>query len=62
VGAILDIGCGANKHDGALGVDCRKVPGVAVICDFEQGLPATLLSKTLSAIFVERLHRNGSHA
>ena len=39
MGAILDIGCGANKHDGALGVDCRKVPGVAVICDFEQGLP-----------------------
>jgi len=39
VGAILDIGCGANKHEGALGVDCRRVAGVAVICDFEQGLP-----------------------
>lgn len=35
----LDIGCGANKHSGTLGVDRRRLPGVAVVCDFEQGLP-----------------------
>ena len=39
MGLTLDIGCGAHKHPGAVGVDRRIVPGVAVICDFEQGLP-----------------------
>ena len=39
MGLSLDIGCGAHKHPGALGVDPRSLPGVAVVCDFEQGLP-----------------------
>jgi predicted SAM-dependent methyltransferase len=39
VGIILDIGCGANKHTGAVGVDRRKIPGIDVVCDFGEGLP-----------------------
>ena len=39
MGLSLDIGCGVHKHLGALGVDRRNLPGVAVVCDFEQGLP-----------------------
>jgi len=30
---ILDVGCGASKHKGCLGVDLRKVKGVDVIAD-----------------------------
>jgi len=33
---ILDVGCGGNKVLGAVGVDRLALPGVDVICDFEQ--------------------------
>ena len=36
---ILDVGCGAFKQPGTIGVDCRLLPGVNVVCDFEHGLP-----------------------
>ncbi len=36
---ILDIGCGAHKQPGTIGVDRRRLPGVDVVCDFEHGLP-----------------------
>jgi predicted SAM-dependent methyltransferase len=39
VGLILDIGCGAHKQPGTIGIDRRPVPGVDVVCDFERGLP-----------------------
>ncbi len=39
MGIILDIGCGAHKQPGTGGIDCRKIPGVDVVCDFERGLP-----------------------
>ncbi len=39
MGLMLDIGCGAHKQDGAVGVDRRRIPGVSVVCDFEEGLP-----------------------
>jgi predicted SAM-dependent methyltransferase len=39
MGLSLDIGCGAHKHPGALGVDRRSLPEVAVVCDFDHGLP-----------------------
>lgn len=39
MGLSLDIGCGAHKHPAALGADRRILPGVAVVCDLEQGLP-----------------------
>ena len=35
----LDLGCGPNKLPGTFGFDCRRHPGVNVICDVEQGLP-----------------------
>lgn len=38
-GLRLDIGCGAHKQPGTVGVDCRRLPGVEVVCDFEKGLP-----------------------
>lgn len=38
MGLSLDIGCGAHKHPGALGVDRRSLPRVAVVYDFEHGL------------------------
>ena len=38
-GPVLDIGCGAHKQPGTIGVDQRRVPGVDVVCDFERGLP-----------------------
>jgi SAM-dependent methyltransferase len=33
---VLDVGCGDNKVKGSLGVDCRALPGVDVVCDFEK--------------------------
>jgi SAM-dependent methyltransferase len=38
-GPVLDIGCGAHKQPGTIGVDQRRVAGVAVVSDFERGLP-----------------------
>lgn len=35
----IDLGCGKNKQQGTLGFDCRKEPGVNVLCDIEQPLP-----------------------
>jgi SAM-dependent methyltransferase len=33
---ILDVGCGGNKVRGTLGVDRLSLPGVDIVCDFEQ--------------------------
>jgi len=35
----LDIGCGKNKVDGAIGIDVNKNSDADVICDIEKGLP-----------------------
>jgi SAM-dependent methyltransferase len=32
---MLDIGCGANKAPGSVGIDCRAFPGVDIIHDLE---------------------------
>lgn len=32
-GIRLDIGCGANKHPGSVGMDVRKLPGVDIVHD-----------------------------
>lgn len=34
-GIALDIGCGANKHPGAVGLDIRPLPTVDIVHDFE---------------------------
>jgi SAM-dependent methyltransferase len=39
VGITLDIGCGAHKQPGTVGIDRRPLFGVNVVCDFERGLP-----------------------
>jgi ubiquinone/menaquinone biosynthesis C-methylase UbiE len=38
-GVVLDIGCGSDRQPRAIGVDCRRIPGVELVCDFERGLP-----------------------
>jgi SAM-dependent methyltransferase len=38
-GPVVDIGCGAHKQPGTIGVDQRRVNGVDVVSDFERGLP-----------------------
>jgi len=38
-GIVLDIGCGATKQYGTVGIDCRPIHGVDVVCDFERGMP-----------------------
>jgi len=35
---ILDIGCGRNKKQGAIGIDRADLPGVDIIADIEEGL------------------------
>jgi len=35
----LDVGCGKNKVDGAIGIDISKDSDADVICDIERGLP-----------------------
>lgn len=36
---ILDLGCGRDKHPGALGLDLYPHPGVDLVADLERGLP-----------------------
>lgn len=38
-GLVIDIGCGAHKQPGTIGIDYRRLAGVSVVCDFERGLP-----------------------
>ena len=35
-GRVLDVGCGEKKVAGAVGIDCRAVPGVDVVHDLDQ--------------------------
>jgi len=35
-GILLDIGCGANKQKGFVGMDKRKLPGVDIVHDLEK--------------------------
>ena len=50
---ILDIGCGPHKHAGAIGVDRRKMTGIDVICDFEEGLP--FRRDTVTAVYLHNI-------
>lgn len=35
VSRVLDVGCGANKARGALGIDCRPLPEVDIVHDLD---------------------------
>ena len=47
LGVKLDIGCGANKQDGFIGMDIRKLPGVDIVHNIEQ-FPWPLPDKSVS--------------
>jgi ubiquinone/menaquinone biosynthesis C-methylase UbiE len=32
----LDIGCGQNKKEGFIGLDCLRMPGVDIVCDINK--------------------------
>jgi len=54
----LDIGCGANKRRGYLGLDCRPVPGVDIVCDIEEeGIPLedNCVSRVWMSHFIEHV-------
>lgn len=36
---ILDIGCGRNKTEGAIGLDHADLPGVDIVCNLNEPLP-----------------------
>jgi ubiquinone/menaquinone biosynthesis C-methylase UbiE len=36
---ILDLGCGKNKHKGAIGFDVKKLPGVDIMGSIDEVLP-----------------------
>ena len=36
---VLDLGCGANKAQGAVGADLKPLPGVDVVLDLKKPLP-----------------------
>jgi len=36
---FIDLGCGARKHPGYIGVDTAKLEGVDIVCNVEEGLP-----------------------
>jgi len=36
---FLDLGCGARKRPGHIGLDTAKLEGVDLVCDIEKGLP-----------------------
>jgi ubiquinone/menaquinone biosynthesis C-methylase UbiE len=49
-GVKLDLGCGAHKQFGTFGVDRRRLKGVDVVGDLEQGLP--FRNESVSAAYV----------
>ena len=58
-GIKLDIGCGANKQPGFVGLDIQKLPGVDIIWDFEQfpfPLPDECCSTIMASHVVEHIN------
>lgn len=48
---ILDIGCGKNKKQGAIGVDMHKTPATDVLCDLDR-FPYPFQSDTFDKIYM----------
>ena len=49
---IVDIGCAVHKRAGTVGIDCRALPGVDVVCDFERGLPFKMCEEMTATLEV----------
>ena len=57
-GIRLDIGCGANKQKGFIGMDKRKLPGVDLVHDLEKfpyPLPNTVCQIIVASHIVEHI-------
>lgn len=58
-GIKLDVGCGANKHQGFIGMDYREMPGVDIVHNLEQfpfPLPDESVTLAVSSHVVEHLN------
>lgn len=58
-GIRLDIGCGANKQDGFVGLDIREMPNVDIVQDVEQfpwALPNECVRTALASHLVEHIN------
>lgn len=61
-GIRLDIGCGATKHEGFVGMDVRKLPGVDIVQDLEKfpwKLPNESVSIMIASHVVEHINPAG---
>lgn len=61
-GIKLDIGCGANKQPGFVGIDNRKLPGVDIVQDVEKfpwPLPDRCANLAVASHLVEHIDPHG---
>lgn len=57
-GIVLDIGCGANKHPGSVGMDMRGLPGVDIvhnIMEYPWPLPDECVLTAIASHLVEHI-------
>lgn len=58
-GIFLDIGCGAHKQPGAVGMDIRPLPGVDIVHDVEEfpwPLPDACVKAAMASHLVEHIN------
>ena len=61
-GVRLDLGCGANKQDGFVGIDARDLPGVDIVWDLEKTpwpLPNECAMVAVASHLVEHINPHG---
>ena len=61
-GVKIDLGCGANKQQGFVGVDIRKLPGVDIVHDVEKfpwPLPDACANLIMASHLVEHIDPHG---
>ena len=56
-GIYLDLGCGARKRPGYVGIDTIDLEGVDIVCDLKDGLPVSdnTVDGIYSSFFLEHL-------
>ena len=62
LGISLDLGCGANKQNGFVGIDARPLPGVDIVHDLEKfswPLPDRCASLAVASNLVEHINPHG---